>query len=65
MPWKIRNWLHHAIKFHPLYALALFVHVTVQLLARHAQAAIFWRFIIALTLAFFCTDAFDDRSLGG
>jgi hypothetical protein len=57
-------WLHHSIKFHhwpstdqtwlvPLYALALFVPVTVQLLARYAQAAILWRFIIALTLAFF------------
>ena len=57
-------WLHHSIKFHhwpstdqawlvPLYALALFVPVTVQLLARYAQAAILRRFIIALTLAFF------------
>src|ERR1700723_2892123 len=57
-------WLHHSLKFHhwpstdqawlvPLYALALFVPVTVQLLARYAQAAILRRFIIALTLAFF------------
>jgi hypothetical protein len=57
-------WLHHSIKFHhwpatdqawlvPLYALALFIPVTTQLLSRYAQAAILWRFMLALAAAFF------------
>jgi len=57
-------WLHHSIKFHhwpatdqawlvPLYALALFIPVTMQLLARYAQAAILWRFMLILAAAFF------------
>jgi hypothetical protein len=57
-------WLHHSIEFHhwpatdqawlvPLYALALFIPVTTQLLSRYAQAAILWRFMLALAAAFF------------
>jgi hypothetical protein len=57
-------WLHHSIKFHhwpatdqawlvPLYALALFIPVTTQLLSRYPQAAVLWRFMVALAAAFF------------
>jgi hypothetical protein len=57
-------WLHHSLKFHhwpatdqawlvPLYALALFIPVTVQLLARYRQTAVLWRFILALAVACF------------
>jgi hypothetical protein len=57
-------WLHHSIKFHhwpatdqawlvPLYALALLIPVTMQLLSRYAQAAILWRFMLALAAAYF------------
>jgi Domain of unknown function (DUF4153) len=57
-------WLHHSIEFHhwpatdqawlvPLYALALFIPVSTQLLSRYAQSAILWRFMLALAAAFF------------
>src|SRR5271169_2332168 len=56
--------LHHAIKYNhwpatdqalliPSYALALFIPVTVQLLAEYARAAALWRFVAILSAAFF------------
>src|SRR5271170_2472713 len=56
--------LHDAIKGHhwpatdqawlvALYALAVFVPVTAQLLAEHARAAAFWRLLAILGIAFF------------
>jgi hypothetical protein len=64
----IQGWalygLHHAIEYHhwpatesgwlvALYAVTLFVPITVQLLARYAHAAILWRFVAMLAVAFF------------
>jgi Domain of unknown function (DUF4153) len=64
----IQGWalygLHHAIQNHhwpatdsawlvALYALALFIPLTVQLLARYARAAVLWRFIAMLAIAYF------------
>jgi Domain of unknown function (DUF4153) len=56
--------LYHSIENHhwpathsawltALYALALFIPISVQLLARYAQFSILWRFIAALAVAFF------------
>jgi Domain of unknown function (DUF4153) len=56
--------LHHAIEYHhwpatdsawltALYALALFIPISVQLLAQYAQSKTLWRFIAALAVAFF------------
>src|ERR1700685_2984309 len=64
----IQGWmlygLHHAIKGHhwpatdqawliALYALAVFIPLTVQLLADQARAAAFWRLLAILAIAFF------------
>src|SRR5271170_1081067 len=64
----IQGWalygLHHAVKFThwpatnhalliPLYALAIFIPASVQLLARYARFATAWRFIALLSAAFF------------
>jgi Domain of unknown function (DUF4153) len=64
----IQGWalygLHHAVKFDhwpatdqaaliPLYALAVFIPVTVELLAAYARFSILWRFIGVLSAAFF------------
>ena len=57
-------WLHHAIKNHhwpatdqawliAFYALAVFVPVTLQLLAEHARAAALWRLVAILAVAYF------------
>jgi Domain of unknown function (DUF4153) len=56
--------LHHAVKFNhwpathyamliPLCALAVFIPITVQLLAAYARAAILWRFLVVLAIALF------------
>jgi Domain of unknown function (DUF4153) len=56
--------LHHSIEYHHwpateskwltgLYALALFIPISVQLLARYAHFKVLWRFIAALAAAFF------------
>jgi hypothetical protein len=64
----IQGWalygLHHAVKFDhwpatdqaaliPLYALAIFIPLTVELLAAYARFAILWRFIGCLSAAFY------------
>jgi hypothetical protein len=64
----IQGWalyaLHHAVIYNhwpatdeallvPLYALALFVPVSIQLMAAHARAPMLWRFIITLSVGFF------------
>ena len=56
--------LHHAIKDHhwpatdqpwliALYALAVFIPATLQLLAEHARRAALWRLVAILTAAYF------------
>jgi hypothetical protein len=56
--------LHHSIEHHhwpatesawltALYAVSLFIPISVQFLARYAQLEVLWRFIAALTAAFF------------
>ena len=56
--------LHHAVKEHhwpatdqawliALYALAVFIPATVQLLAEHARTAALWRLVAILTAAYF------------
>jgi Domain of unknown function (DUF4153) len=56
--------LHHSIEYHhwpateprwltALYALALFIPLSAQLLARYAQVKILWRFLAALAVSFF------------
>jgi hypothetical protein len=64
----IQGWtlygLHHAVKEHhwpatdqawliALYALAVFIPVSVQLLAEHARGAALWRLIAVLAVAYF------------
>jgi hypothetical protein len=64
----IQGWalygLHHAVKFDhwpatdqaaliPLYALAIFIPVTVELLAAYARFAVLWRFVGFLSAAFY------------
>jgi hypothetical protein len=64
----IQGWalygLHHAVKYHhwpatdqglliAMYALALFIPLTLELLARYALTATLWRFAAVLAIAFF------------